>query len=342
MAARTLRLAAMPALAALAALLPLAAAQRGKEVGCRDRFGPFIEGAAVDKSGNLYALDFQRDRGAAGRVDAQSGACAPAPTAQSGGAGLNGLRVLPDGSMLAAAPEQKRVLHIPRGGGAPRVFCGDGGMVAPNDLAISQKNGFVYVSGQAWAGDTKAGDGDIWLCRKAGAPAVRLAQLGRTNGIEVSADGKLLFVSEAFNKGGTPASNVIWRYPIQADGTLDAPRRALAFDFGAAEGKGHIDVDGMRLDAGGRLYVTRHGGGEVVVINPLATNKVTRRHPLPFSAPTNVELGGPQGRTLFAVGRCGVGTPWGTGAGCVEAVQVDTPGLAWKGLQQGLPKVQLA
>jgi len=46
-------------------------------------------------------------------------------------------------------------------------------MVAPNDLAISPKSGYVYVSGQAWTGDTKVGDGDVWLCRKAGEAPVR-------------------------------------------------------------------------------------------------------------------------------------------------------------------------
>lgn len=130
------------------------------------------------------------------------------------------------------------------------------------------------------------------------------------------------------------------RYPIKADGTLDAAGRGLAYDFGAAEGKGNIDIDGMRLDTAGALHVTRHNGGEVVVIDPMATNKALRRIPLPFSSPANLEFGGPDGKTLFVVGRCGVGTPWGTGNGCVEALRVGAPGLYWQGLQQGLPKVQ--
>lgn len=130
------------------------------------------------------------------------------------------------------------------------------------------------------------------------------------------------------------------RYPIKGDGTLDAAGRGLTFDF-SREGKGNIDVDGMRLDTQGHLYVTRNNGGEVVVMDPMVTNKVIRRIPLPFSSPSNLEFGGPQGRTLFVVGRCGVGTPWGTGSGCVEAVQVAAAGQYWSGLQQGLPRLQL-
>jgi hypothetical protein len=132
----------------------------------------------VDKAGNLHAVDFGRDRGAVGRVDGASGACAAAPAAAVPSAILNGLRVLPDGSLLAAVTDQKRVVRLQVGGRVTQ-FCADKAMVAPNDLAISPKTGFVYISGQAYNPDTKAGDGDVWLCRKAGAAAVRCVGRGR-------------------------------------------------------------------------------------------------------------------------------------------------------------------
>jgi hypothetical protein len=43
--------------------------------------------------------------------------------------------------------------------GATTTFCADPAMVAPNDLAISPKTGFVYVSGQVGGG---------WGCRGLG------------------------------------------------------------------------------------------------------------------------------------------------------------------------------
>jgi len=230
------------------------------------------------------------------------------------------------------------VVHIKDG--KTTTFCADSRMVMPNDLAVSPKTGYVYISGQAFNRETAVGDGDVWLCRKAGEAPVRLALLGRTNGIEVSADGAYLFVSEAFNKNNNPASNVIWRYPISAaDGALRAAERALVVDFGRADGTAKNDVDGMRLDSAGRLYVTRVGAGEVVVVEPLATNKIVSRIKLPFSDPTNLEFGGPDGRKLFVVGRCGVKTPWGSGDGCIEAVDVAAPGLYFSNLQKGLPRV---
>ena len=131
----------------------------------------------------------------------------------------------------------------------------------------------------------------------------------------------------------------MWRYPISADGGIRALERALVADFSTLDGTGHVDVDGMRLDTAGRLYVTRNGGGEVVVMDPMGTNKALQRIKVPFSAPANLEFGGPQGKTLFVVGRCGVGTPYGQGSGCIEAIDASAPGLAWSNLQKGLPRV---
>jgi sugar lactone lactonase YvrE len=163
--------------------------------------------------------------------------------------------------------------------------------------------------------------------------------MGRTNGIEVSADGKWLYVSEAFNKDNNPVSNMIWRFPVKPDGALDVNKKELVVDFAAADGSGKYDVDGMRLDVTGKLYVTRNGAGEVAVVDPAVTNKILYKIKLPFSAPTNLEFGGLDGRTLFVVGRCGVNTPWGKGDGCVEAIPASAAGLYWTGLQQGLPRV---
>lgn len=87
---------------------------------------PHIEGAAVDKAGNLYAVNFDRQGAAVGRVAAASGACAPAAAAAASdkpGSWLNGLRVLPDGSILGADLGKKRVVRM--SGGAVTTFCAD-------------------------------------------------------------------------------------------------------------------------------------------------------------------------------------------------------------------------
>jgi len=83
-----------------------------KEVGCRQKWGPHIEGAAVDAAGNLYAVQWERKGSAIGRVSGRDGTCeggAAAVANDRGNIYLNGLRVLPDGSILGAALQQKRV-----------------------------------------------------------------------------------------------------------------------------------------------------------------------------------------------------------------------------------------
>jgi hypothetical protein len=294
---------------------------------CDKSFGPFIEGTAVSKTGQVLAVNHGAidQRNTIGFASGECGQLAVVNGLQ--GSQLNGLRVLSDGSILATDLGNNRVVLLPKGKPA-RTYC-KGAMIQPNDLAISAIKGRVYLSGQKWADNNVKGDGDIWLCQKGA--ATRLAwDLGRTNGIELSLDESSLFISEAFNKGGRPVSNKIWRYALKADGTLGT--RELFFDF-AKDGTAHVDVDGMRLDTAGNLYVTRNEGKEVAVLSPAGT--ILRKIPLPFSAPTNLEFGGPDGKTLVVVGRCGVDTSYGSGLGCIAKFQVPNPGRYWSQLQKG-------
>lgn len=86
---------------------------------------PYIEGAAVDRAGNFYAVDFKRGRSNIGKIDGNDGTCSPTPAASTKDhptiTALNGLRVLPDGSMLATAPEQKQIVVIEKVGNGFRV-----------------------------------------------------------------------------------------------------------------------------------------------------------------------------------------------------------------------------
>jgi len=291
---------------------------------CDGKFGPYIEGAAVDKGGQFFAVNWGAKE-ARNTVGLVNGDCTLTATVDDmPGSQLNGLRILPSGAMLATDFANHRLVLIE--GQKSSTFC-TGNMNQPNDLTVSQ-NGDIYLSGQLWRDNTSPGDGDIWLCRK-GAPAKKLAgNLGRTNGIELSLDEKYLFVSEAFNQNGKPVSNKIWKYALNTDGTLGA--QTLFYDF-AKDGKGNIDVDGMRMDILGNLYVARNEGQAVVVIAP--NSEIIKTYPLPFSAPTSIELGGPDGKTLVVVGRCGVGTAFGEGMGCVATFAVDAPGRAWAQLQ---------
>ncbi len=106
--------------------------------------------------------------------------------------------------------------------------------------------------------------------------------MGTTNGIEVSPDGRRLYVGESVQRR-------IWVYDIGADGTLSGKRVFASFaDHG---------LDGMRCDRDGNLYVTRHGGGTVAILAPDGT--ISREVRLKGRLPSNVAFGGRDGRTVF-------------------------------------------
>lgn len=153
-----------------------------------------------------------------------------------------------------------------------------------------------------------------------------LEQLGRTNGIELSVDETRLYVSESHNRGGTPYIQRIWVYDVNNE--LISNKQLFA-DFALIDNSVSVDIDGMRTDMLGNLYVTRNGGRSVTIFNPSGT--VTGTIGLNFARPTNLEFGGPHGTTLFIVGSCE--QDWPGYLGCVDQIQMTTPGRAWTNLQ---------
>jgi len=193
-------------------------------------------------------------------------------------------------------------------------------MVQPNDLAITS-DGRLYLSGQNFTNDNKVGDGDLWLCSPDG-KATRLGVFGRTNGVEVSPDEKTLYLSEAFNKGGKVVSNVVWQFDLDAN-TGEIANKRLFVDFAKLDGTQAIDVDGMRTDNSGNLFVARNGAGKIAKFSPKGI--LLANIALSFKGVTNLEFGGPDGKTMFAVGACADNAK----KGCVDSFVNDVAGRAF-------------
>ena len=152
-------------------------------------------------------------------------------------------------------------------------------MNQPNDLAIAP-DGTLYASDPSW----KNGTGQLWrIDRKGGkATATLLAQdLGTTNGIEVSPDGKTLFVNESVQRK-------VWAWRITENGIADKRLVREFPDFG---------FDGMRCDVDGNLYITRHGKGTVVKMSP--GGEILREINVLGTKPSNLCFGGSDGRTVY-------------------------------------------
>lgn len=257
-------------------------------------FTPGIEGPAVDSKGNLYAVNFESE-GTIGIVDSQ-GKPSLFTTLQGGSIG-NGIRFDRQDNMYIADYVNHNVLLIPAGTKEPEVFAHDDRLNQPNDLAISPA-GVLFASDPNW----EEGTGRLWRVTQEGFELLE-ADMGTTNGIEVSPDGKLLYVNESVQRR-------IWRYDLDEHGNPSG--KELFYQF---EDHG---LDGMRCDSKGNLYVCRYDAGKVIVLNPRA--ELIREVNLTGKKPSNITFGGPDGKQCFVTL---------ADRGCFESFYAENPGRDW-------------
>ncbi len=236
-------------------------------------FTPGIEGPAVDGDYNLYAVNFEKE-GTIGIVDS-TGTASLFLNLPNGSVG-NGIRFDKAGNMFIADYVNHNILMVPKGSKEVSVFAHHPELNQPNDLAMAP-NGTLYASDPNW----KESKGKLWKVTAEGFQLME-AEMGTTNGIEVSPDGKLLYVNESVQRN-------IWVYDIDENGDLYQKRKFFTFDdFG---------MDGMRCDNQGNLYVCRYDAGKVVVISP--AGKIIREIKLKGKKPTNIAFGGKDWKQCF-------------------------------------------
>jgi len=299
--------------AALAAEQPLFVSKRITDP-ATDVFTPGIEGPTVDAAGNLYVVSF-RNRESIGRL--KPGAAhfdlfiTLQPTGEPPGSRASGLRVDREGRIYVANFNKKRVLVIdPVQAGQPsvaKVYFASSQFHQPNDLALAT-DGTLYASDPLFS----AGTGQVWrIARNAdGTVSGQImthqrpgGKMGVTNGIDLSPDGKTLYVSES-------PTREIWSYRIDGTNLADA-QQLMKFT-----GPTGPELDGLRTDVDGKIYVARNGSKSIAVIDP-ATKTVVRTIPTVGKNPSNLSFGGPDGKTVFVTQVDGQ---------FIESFRVDRPG----------------
>lgn len=256
-----------------------------------------IEGPAVDANGNLYAVNF-KEEGTIGIVY-ESGA-AEMFTELPGKSVGNGIRFDQKGDMYIADYVGHNVLRIAKGSKNAEVWAHNPEMSQPNDLTIAP-NGTIYLSDPDWS----SGTGRLWMVAASQEIMLLEENMGTTNGIEVSPDGKYLYVNESVQRK-------IWRYDIRPDASLTNKILFLSFeDYG---------LDGMRCDMAGNLYITRYDKGTVAIASP--DKKIIKEIGLKGKKPSNITFGGPIGKTCFVTM---------ADRGCFETFVALHPGAAWRG-----------
>lgn len=237
-----------------------------------------IEGPAVGSDGHLYLVNFERE-GTIGRVTSTHEGKGEAELfieLPEGSIG-NGIRFDADGFMYVADYVGHNILRIEMATKEVDVHAHNPSMNQPNDIAISA-SGVLYASDPKWADDS----GQLWRIDRDGSTHLLQADMGTTNGIEISPDDKHLYVNES-------VQSRIWVFDLLANGDLANKRLLIDFtDHG---------MDGMRSDSEGNLYVARYGAGVIAVVSP--TGELLREVPLKGKKPTNLAFGGEDGKTVY-------------------------------------------
>ena len=254
------------------------------------------EGPAVDKNGNLYAVNYSKE-GTIGKITpaGDSSIFIELPNGSIG----NGIRFNSRGEILIADYTNHNILKMDMASKQLSVYAHDSMMNQPNDIAIDSK-GRLYASDPNW----KAGTGRIWRIDTDGKTTVLEDSMGTTNGIEVSPDEKTLYVNESVQRK-------VWAYDLSSGGSVSNKRLLIEFpDFG---------MDGMRCDIAGNLYIARHGKGVVAKIS--SKGQLLKEITLLGKKPSNIAFGGPDGRTAYVTLQ---------DRGNIETFRVEAPGREWK------------
>ena len=257
-----------------------------------------IEGPAVDVAGNLFAVNL-KPGGTIGKLAV--GAVKPVLFATlPPESKVSGMRFGGAGEMYVADFKGHNILVFEAGSTAAKVHFHSDQFNQPNDLAIAP-DGTLYASDPKFS----AGTGRIWkISRQAdgkvhGVIMASQRAMGTTNGLDVSANGKILYVGEA-------SASELWAYDIAGD-KLSNERLLTKFQGG--------ELDGLRLDSDGRIFATRNGSGKVAVI--AADGTIIRQIATLGANPSNLTFGGPDGKTVFVTQVQG---------GFIEAFRSDRPG----------------
>lgn len=262
----------------------------------QDGFTDGIEGPGCDRQGNLYAVNYARQH-TIGKVTPE-GECSVFLELPKGSTG-NGIRFTSKGDMLIADYTGHNVLKVDMATRHISVLAHEPTMNQPNDIAIGA-NDIVYASDPNW----KASTGQIWRITPNGTITKLEADMGTTNGIEVSPDERTLYVNETVQLN-------VWAYDLSPDGNISNKRLFHKFDdFG---------MDGMRCDINGNLYITRWGKGVVAILSP--AGQLLREVELHAKKSTNIAFGGPDGRTCYVTL---------ADTGNIARFRTDTPGRSWQ------------
>jgi len=225
------------------------------------------------------------------------------------GAQTNGTIAAKNGNLIVCDMFGHRVVEMdPKTGRVVRVVLDkvNGKPIdGPNDMVMDAKGGLYITDPQFTAEATKSQPGKQVYYLPADGSAARVVigpgEYAMPNGVELSPDGKTLYVDNTWSQ---PGENFVWAYDVAADGSLSNKRKFAMMNLttavmDAAKPDDRFDsrADGTAMDTDGRLYVATNTG--VQIFKAAGTYAGTIWVP---QYPVSITFGGPNNDVLYMVG----------------------------------------
>lgn len=261
----------------------------------------FTEGPAADALGNLYFTNV-----AANQILKFTTADQKLTVVRENSNAANGLAFDRTGKLLACeggTEDRGRVTRIDLQSGESTVLADrfqDKPLGAPNDLCLDAA-GRIYFTSRS-VNPNVANVNSVYRIDPDGKVSQILAapSIDMPNGIEVSADGKWLYLVES--DGRADRSRCIKRFELHPDGTVGKGSVLINFYPGRSG-------DGLCLDSAGNLYIAAglhktRGSSETLDTKPgihvfTPEGKLVGYVATPEDTITNCAFAGPDRRTLF-------------------------------------------
>lgn len=240
----------------------------------------FLEGACLDSEGAFWCVDI-----ANGRI-LKLNAPHDWSVVHEYGGWPTGMKLRADGSVLIA-DNLLGLLHLEPTTGRMTVLVDsfDGAPLhGPNDLIVAL-SGDIYFTDQGESDLTRP-YGRVFRYRVDGKLELIASGLPSPNGLALAPGERMLYVAMT-------QANAIWRIMLRADGSVGKTGHAIQLSGSLGGGP-----DGIAFDAEGNLFVCHALAACVRVFDRLG-DPIGRIDTAEGLIPTNLVLGGPDGKTLY-------------------------------------------